>query len=59
MITRLMASHWLAQLTLLTICVNPIRLLIATKILPDFGDATFTFKIDPVFKFEMTDTIQT
>ena len=35
-----------------------IRLLIATKMACDFGDATFTLKIDPVFYFEMNDKIK-
>ena len=28
---------------------------IATKMTSDFGDATLTFKIDPMFNFEMND----
>ena len=35
-----------------------IRLLIATKMASDIGDASFTFKFDPVFNFEMNDKEQ-
>ena len=30
----------------------------ATKMASDFVDATFTFKIDPAFNFEMNDEVQ-
>ena len=49
-------SHWLAQLASLLFVL--IRLLIATKMASDFGDATFTFKIDSAFNFEMNDNVQ-
>ena len=50
------ASHWLAQLASLLFVL--IRLLIATKMASVFVDATFIFKIDPAFNFEMNDKIQ-
>ena len=52
-----MASYWLAQLAKLLFVL--IRLLIATKMASNFGDATFTFKIYPVFNFEINDKEQT
>ena len=45
------ASNWLAQLASLLFVL--IHLLIAIKMQSNFGDATFTFKIDPEFNFEM------
>ena len=51
-----MASHWLAQLASLLFVL--IRLLIATKMASDFGDANFTFKINSALCFEMNDKVQ-
>ena len=50
------ASHWLDQLAALLFIL--IRLLIATKMASDFGDATVHFEIDLVFNFEMNVRVQ-
>ena len=51
-----MASHWLAKLASLLFVL--ISLFIATKMASDFGNTTFTFKIDPSFNFEMNGKVQ-
>ena len=48
------ASHWLAPTSLITICINPF-VDSNQEMASDLGDATFTFKIAPVFEFGMND----
>ena len=49
------ASYWPALLAILLFVL--IHLLIATK-MTSFGDATFTFKTDSAFDFEINNKIQ-